>query len=132
MKLKMQNHYSSRSGQALVVLLVFMTVGIMVSYATTLLSVYAISAASSSEQNELALAVSESGMENALMRLLRDPSYTGETLTLPDGTATITVTGTTTKTVTSVGVSRNFKRTTVATVTYTNGIMSVTSWIDSY
>ena len=132
MKLKIHTHYSSHSGQALVVLLVFMTVGIMVTYATTLLSVYAISAASSSEQSELALAVSESGIENALMRLLRDPSYSGETLTLPDGTATITVTGTTTKTVVSVGVSRNFKHTVTATVGYVNGIMSVSSWTDTF
>ena len=123
----------ARKGQALVVLLMFIVVATMVAVAATLLSSYALSSTTRMEQSQAALSVSESGMENALIRLLRDPSYSGETLTLPDGIATITVTGSTTKTVTSVGKAGNFMRTVVATVVYAaNGISTVTSWSDSF
>lgn len=126
-----QVHQQS-SGQALVVLLMFVTVAMMVSVAATLLSSYALSATTRLEQSQTALDVSESGMENALLRLLRDPFYGGETLTLPSGVATITVTGGSTKTITSVGTAGNFMHTTVATVLYSNGVYSITSWSDSY
>ncbi len=131
MKLKLRSH-QSQSGQALVVLLVFITVATMVIYAATLLSVYSLTSASSSERTEVAVDVAESGMENAILRLLRDPFYAGETLTLPDGTATITVSGTTTKTIVSVGKVGNFTRSVTASVTTTNGILTLSSWTDSF
>lgn len=122
----------SNSGQALVVLLMFVTVAMMVGIAATLLSSYALSSTTRVEQAQSALDVSESGMENALIRLLRDPDYAGETLTLPDGVATITVTGLTTKTITSVGKVGSFVHTVTTSVTYSNGIYTITSWSDSF
>lgn len=122
----------SQSGQTLVVLLMFVTVAMMVTLAATLLSAYSLTSASNSEQTQVALGVAESGMENALLRLLRDPSYTGETLVLADGTAVTTVTGSLTKTIISVGTAGNFKRTITVTVSYTGGILSVISWVDSF
>lgn len=122
----------SNSGQALVVLLMFVTVAMMVGVAATLLSSYALSATTRVEQSQYALDVSESGMENALIRLLRDPDYAGETLTLPDGVATITVTGSATKTITSAGVAGSTIHTVTATVTYSNGIYTITSWADTF
>lgn len=123
---------SSQSGQTLVILLVFITVAIMVTVSATLLSSYALTAITRSEQSEIALGVAESGMEDALLRLLRDPSYTGDTLVLPEGTAVITVTGSTTKTIISSGVAGDFKRVVVVSAVYTGGILTVTSWTDSY
>lgn len=122
----------SQSGQALVVLLMFTTVATMVGIAATLLSSYALGATTRVELSQSATDVSESGMENALIRLLRDPFYSGETLTLPDGVATITVTGASTKTITSVGKVGDFIHTVTATVTYTNGVYAVTSWVDTF
>ena len=37
------------------------------------------------------LSLAESAMENALLRLLRNPNYSGEILTFPEGTARIVV-----------------------------------------
>ncbi len=122
----------SNSGQALVVLLMFVTVAMMVAVTATLLSSYSLAATTRTEQSQSAVDVSESGMENALIRLLRDPDYAGETLTLPDGIATITVTGSSTKTITSKGTVGNFIHTVVATVSYANGIYTITSWVDSF
>ena len=72
--------------------------------------------------------MAESGAENALLRLLRDPSYTGETLTIDTGTVTVVVTGAATKTITSTATSGNFVRKVQVVAGYTNGIFSITSW----
>ena len=81
----------------------------------------------------LASQVAESGMENALLLLLRNPNYVGETLTVGTGTATITVTGnSTTKTITSIGRINNYLQTVEVIVTYNNTIMTITSWEEKY
>jgi hypothetical protein len=78
------------------------------------------------------LAIAESGMENALIRLLRDPNYSGEILTFPNGTATIIVTNdATSKTVTVTADSGNFLdsiRTIQAVVVEQSGQSIVESW----
>lgn len=75
-----------------------------------------------------ALSIAEGGAENAILRLLREPSYTGETLTIGSGTAVITVTGTTTKTIVSTGTAGNYQRKIQITAGYTNNILTINSW----
>lgn len=72
--------------------------------------------------------VAESGAETAVIKLLRNPNYTGETLTVNGGTATINITGVNPKTITSKGVSGNFTRTVVVTVDMSNNVLTVLSW----
>jgi hypothetical protein len=81
-----------------------------------------------SEQNIQALEIAEAGAENALVRLLRVTGYTGETLTVGDGSVAVTVSGVNTKTITSVGTIASFSRTIRVTATITNGVLAVTSW----
>lgn len=130
----MQQRYSmsSNAGQTLVVLLIFVTVAMMVSFAAATLTAYTITNSSNRENSVIAQDAAVSGMENAALRLLRDTTYAGETLTLPLGTATITVTGSGTKTITSVGSYGNFKWTIQATATDTNGILSINKWNDVF
>lgn len=88
--------------------------------------------ASGAYQNtELTLQIADSGVENAMLRILRNPTYAGETLTVDSGTTTITVTGTTTKTITSVGAVGNLRRTVTATATLSNDILTLTSWAET-
>ncbi len=122
----------TQAGQTLVVLLMFVTVAMMVSLAAAALSAYTITSTSKTEISSVAKDIAESGMEEALLRLLRDPYYTGETLQFPDGQATITVSGSTTKTVTSVGRSGDFIWTVRVSAGYTNGILGITSWNDVF
>jgi|SRR3989344_1583828 len=122
-----------RSGQALVILLVFSAITLTIIAAATTVNIINSSASSWVEQGEVAYNVAESGIENALIRLLRDPAYTGETLTVGDGTATITVSGTDpVYTVTSTGVIGSFNRRIRAVAQFTGGVMSVTSWTETY
>lgn len=64
-------------------------------------------------------------LENAFMRLLRNPNYTGETITLADSTCYITVTGDSTKTVEVRCTNGSYVRKTGATVTFADGLMTV-------
>lgn len=123
---------SSKSGQALVVLLVFVVISLtIVSAAVTVVLVNSQSA-TSVEQGELARAAADSGLEEALLRLVRDPTFTGETLTLGDGSVTVVVSGTNPKTVTAQGRWGNFGRSEQAIVNLTSGQLTVVSWQEVY
>ena len=117
-----------QKGQTLVTLLVFSVVALTVATAAVAIMLNVSQATNRVEGNVTAAQVAESGIENALLRLLRNPSYTGETLQVGDGSVVITVSGTNTKTVTAVGTLYSHTKTIEAVVTFTNGIMSVTSW----
>ena len=119
------------TGQMLIALLSFMAVALTLTTAATAITIANITSASKYSLGQDALNVAESGADNALLRLERDPTYTGETLTVGTGTATITVSGTSPKTITSVGLSGSFRRTVVVTATQTNNVLAVTSWVET-
>ncbi len=110
----------------------FMIITIIITTASVTLIILNSQGASRSEQGASAFQVAESGAENAILRLLRDPSYQGETLTVGEGAATITVTGTDPLTITSVGRVNTFSRTVRVVVGYTDYIISIQSWNEVY
>lgn len=122
----------NKSGQTLVILLVFIAVGVSVTAAAATLSFINASSSSRLEQGQTAYDVAESGIENALMSYLRNPGYTGETLTVSSGSSTITVSGTNPITITSRGKIGNFSRTIQVTAQSVNGILTVLSWKEIY
>lgn len=115
-----------------VLLLVFVAVSVVIASAAMAMSIATLQSVSVYTQGNEALSIAQSGAENALIRLLRDPTYTNETLTVGAGTATITVTGTTPQTITVIGAVGTKKRKIQLTVTRTSGILSVTSWAEVY
>jgi len=122
-----------KSGVALVLLLVFMAIAITITSAATLLTVSFSQATTRQDVSHAALSVAESGMENALMCLIRNPGYLGETLTVDAGVATINVSNNgDIFTITSTGQVGDFTRTVQALVLDSGGIMSLTSWREIY
>ena len=115
-------------GQALVVLLLYMIIAISLTTTAVAMGISNSLTTTQEEEANHALEVAESGTENAILRLLRDTQYLGETLTVAGGTATVTVSGDDTKTITSVGTIGNFSRTLQVEVTFTDGVLTVTSW----
>jgi hypothetical protein len=115
-------------GQALVVLLVFILVGLTITTAAVVMVIVNSRAATTFSQGVVAQAIAESGAENALLRIIRDPAYAGETLTIGDGSATVEVTGTQDKIVTSRASLGNFIRTTIVGAHLENEVLTVTSW----
>ncbi len=125
----------NKQGQALVVILILMVVMVMVTTVAVAAVLVNSQNTSKEELGNLALAAAESGAENALLMLLRDPyGYTGDNLILPNG-ARVEVTvpvGNYPKIVTAMGKNSYFTRTLIIGVNYTNNIMVVTSWKESY
>lgn len=112
----------------LVVLLVFIIVGVAITTTAVSLVISGSTKASKFQEGLMTYNMAESGIENALIRYLRDSSYTGETLTVGTGTVTITLTGTTTKTITADAKNGNYQRKIQAVVTDSGGVMTLTSW----
>lgn len=120
-----------QGGQALVMLLAFMAVALTLTMAATVVTVINTQANSEYGIGQDALSLAESGVDNAILRLLRDPSYTGETMNIGTGTVTITVSGSGTKTITSRGTSGGFARTVQAVVSQSGNVLSLTSWTET-
>ena len=117
-----------KQGSALVLLLLFTSVAITITTAATILTISNTQISSAGQISLSALSVAESGAENALLRLLRNPAYSGETLTVGDGIATINVVGTTPYTITSAGRIEGLTRTVQVTASYVGGILTVSTW----
>lgn len=119
----------NHKGQVLVTLLMFVLVAMTVVTSAVTIVIANTRAASEVQQGIDAYYVAEAGAENALMRLLRDPTYpspaTNEVLPVGDGTATISVTG---STIISQGQVNNFTRKIQVNISYNNNQMTVTSW----
>lgn len=119
----------NQKGQALISLMFFIIIALfLVSAAVVMLSVSAQST-TRSEGEEIASRVAESAGETALIKLLRDPAYSGENFTFTDGDATVTITG---STITINATSGNFVKKLVIQTNLTNNILNVSSWKETY
>lgn len=128
----MRSNFKSQKGQALIFLLFFMVVAIIVTSAAVVMVYLNSLTTNKFEQGQLTYYVAESGAENAVLRLLRDPSYTGETLAVGDGSAVVQVTGGSSKIVTSSATLRNFRKKVEVRTNYNNGIFTIESWKEIY
>lgn len=117
-----------KSGQALVLLIVVMVVGTVITSAAVIFAIVNLKAASNLQSGEEAYAIAESGAENGILRLVRNPAYTGETLTVGSGQAVITVSGSGNLTIVSEGVRGNFRRKVEVNGSYVNNIFTVSTW----
>ena len=127
----MKNHIRKfNQGQSIVILTVFMGIFISVTTAAIIIISTNSVAADAFQQGISARQVAESGIENAILRLLRNPDYLGESLLIGNGSATVSVAGDTTKkTIISIGTLGNFQRKIEAKIGYTNDYrLIVTSW----
>lgn len=122
---------AERGGQALVSLLVFMVIGIAIAGAAITVSIINSQATAGYLAGEQALSAADSGIENALIQLLRNHAYAGETLTLGGANAIITVSAVGNSfTVLSEGISQNIRRKVQATASLTGTILTVNAWTE--
>lgn len=124
----MTKKYNNQTGSMLIALMIFVVVSITIVTAAVLLVVDNTVTSTNQQVGTSAAAIAESGTENALLRLLRNPSYTGEVLAVGAGQATITVAGTDPIVITSVGELGSYRRTIEVQAQRINGVVTVTSW----
>lgn len=118
----------SKEGVALITLLVFTVVALTITTATVAIIVANTQGSMSFQEGIITKSASESGIENALMTLIRNPNYTGETITINNIQVEITISGTDVKTITSTAQTNHFKKTTQVIAGYTNNMLTVSSW----
>lgn len=115
----------NQTGQAIVTLLFIMVIAVAIITAVVIVAANNIASGSRLEQATVAYYAAETGVHNALLRILRNPSYTGETLSVDGATVTVQVVG---DTITSVGSYGNSVRKIEAQTMYNNNILTVISW----
>lgn len=109
-------------------LLVFIAIAITVIVGATTVTLINVQGASKYSAGEEALFIAETGAEEAIIRLLREPGYSGGTVPVSNGQAVITVTsGPPNIDLTSEGTLSTFRRKIRVQGNYTD-IFSVTSW----
>lgn len=123
---------NQNTGQALVTLLFFTMIGLAIATAAIIVTLSSTIASSKFQSGTLTFSESESGAENAYLKLLRNPYYTGETMTINGATVTATVSGSTNITITSQAVSGTFSRTIQVKLQYTNGKYVIQSWKETF
>ncbi|HLD25400.1 MAG TPA: hypothetical protein VJB96_05795 [Patescibacteria group bacterium] len=117
------------AGQVMITMLYIMVIGILVTTGATYAVIANTQSTTTYELGTRAHQAAESGIENALIRLIRDPAYAGETLVVAPGeTATITVSTASGIVVTSSGTAGGTTRQIETTIQYNNGILTILSW----
>ena len=123
-----------QKGQALISLLFFMVIGITLIVAASIVTLENVSSTSAAEQGTIAYFAAESGIEDALLLVLRYPPtsttpYTGGTTTYSQGQATVTVSPSgNILTITSIGTYQNAIRKVQVQETNGSNGWQVTSW----
>lgn len=127
-KLDIGNWIFTSRGAALITLLFFTMIATTVTGAAVVILLVNSLSGAKYQQGTVAYQIAQAGVENAKLRLLRNPSYTGETLDVGDGTAEITVTQNGSNyTILSQGTIGNFMRQIQVEATYSNNLLVVTS-----
>ena len=127
----MKNKRNHQQGQAMITVLYVAVIGIVLTTGALYAHVNNTISSSFGELSTLAHSAAESGVENALLRLIRDPTYTGESLVLSGNrSALVTVTGSSPLTITSNGVVGSVTQRVRAVIHYTGGILVIDSWGD--
>jgi len=112
-------------GYTVVMLLFVMSISMAIASGIVIVVLNNILSTTSLEQGTVAYFAAESGTENALLRLVRDPFYSGETLPIDGGSVLIQVGN---GIATSTATIDNSVRKIQLDYVYNNNILTVTSW----
>lgn len=119
-------------GQALITLIFFTVIATTVTTAAIIMIAVNAQSGSKFQQGTIVYQIAQSGADEAMLRLLRDQSYTGQNnLSVGSGTVDITKSGSGTVVdpyiITSTGKSGNFIRKVEVKATYLDSALSVIS-----
>jgi hypothetical protein len=128
----MTQEIKNSSGQALISLVFFTMIGMAIATAAILATLSSTIASSKFQSGTLTFSEAESGAENAYLRLLRDPNYKGETMTINGATVIATVSGSTNIIVNTKATSGAFSRSVQVKLQYTNGKYVIQSWKEMF
>ncbi len=117
-------NWQRRKGQALIPLLIVIVIILSLGVAAVELAISNVVVDRYFQEEMDGYFTVESALENALLRSLRNPGYSGEDLQINEASCTIEINGETPKVVTARCESDRWVRRLQAEVSFVNGIMS--------
>ena len=116
-----------KAGHTLILMLVFVAIFLVITTSVIVAGINSMQSVGHLSSGQSATLLSESAIEEAMLRLLRDPSLTNFTLTMGDGTATINIIGAESKTIDIVADVFGYVRKKRVIAGYTNGVLQIIS-----
>lgn len=127
--MSLRNLHNNKSGQILTSVIVFMAFGLSVIALSAVLTIINIQSTAKNAQSAQALNYAEAGAEEGVLRLIRDPAYSGGTLLIDTVSVPITVTGdAVSKIVTATATYNGFTKKIQAQVSLANNKLTLISW----
>lgn len=115
----------------MIAMLYIMMIGILVTTGAVYALISNTQSSTLYESGTQSYAAAENGIENALLRLIRNPAYPGETFVMDgDQSAVVTVSTSSGIIITSSGTYGNTLKQVEAKVHYNGGTLIIDSWID--
>lgn len=131
----MRKKIGNQKGQALITMIFISSIGMTIVLAAAVFILQNMKATSQVEQGTVAYYAAESGAQEALLRLIRDPSYTGtaqnQPLVIMVGEIPVTVViqaDSVSGIITSVATYSNSIRKIQLQTVYNNNVREITSW----
>ncbi|MBU1970320.1 hypothetical protein KJ605_00875, partial [Patescibacteria group bacterium] len=116
-------------GQILTSVLVFVAFGLSVIALSAALTIISMQNTAKYPQSEQALGFAELGVEEAMLRLIRDPAYAGGALLIEDASIFLEISGDAeTKTITSNASYSGFNKKVQVQVSLANHKLTLLSW----
>jgi len=115
-------------GQALITFLYIMIIGMTIASAASVIMLINLIGGGTMESGEIAYYIAESGIENAILNLLRNPSYMGENLVIGGGNVTTEITNQNPLTILATGRYNNIVRKIEVQTVYNNNVLTISSW----
>jgi len=120
--------HNTQKGSALLAIIVISAIATTIFTAASTSLLGQLIQSNTSTNSAKSYLFAESGVEDAILNLLRNPDYAGGTLILDSKDITIVVTGTNPKTITVTVEFNNTKRTLSVTALYSENNLQITSW----
>ncbi len=119
--------FKFQHGQALITLIFFVLISVTIASGAIIMIAVNSMTLTKLQEGNISYDAAEAGIENAILRVVREPSYSGEVLTIGNLTVNITVTGSNPKTIEAVGTG-NFKRKVSVQMTENSGRYTISNW----
>lgn len=122
----------NQSGQSLVLLLFFVLMAMTFTVTAIMMTVVNSGSVTTFHNGIETRELADSGAENALLRLLRDPFYVGEEYSVGGAEIQIVVTGGVQKTISSMATLGDSTRNVEVLVDYTDNVLRIVNWKEIY
>ncbi len=120
----------NQSGQAMIAVVGLLSVGLLVASANMMIGVIQHDQALAFQQSDQGRCLAEAGVEESIIRLLRDPDYQGGELVLDDKNVNIEISDSNPKVITSSVDYFGKVKTVEAEIILGSGGLEIVSWED--